>query len=69
MAIGGLLGAGAGLVATAATPTVSFALVAQASVVGLIVGGIAGALRAPQQKKGIVASKGRSQTQTRGNGS
>jgi hypothetical protein len=69
MAIGGLLGTGAGLVATAATPTVSFALVAQASVVGLIVGGIAGALRAPQQKKGIVASKGRSQTQTRGNGS
>jgi hypothetical protein len=51
MAIGGLLGTGAGLVATAATPTVSFALVALASVVGLIVGGIAGALRAPQQKK------------------
>lgn len=51
MAIGGLLGAGAGLVATAATTTVSFALIAQASVVGLIIGGIAGALRAPQRKK------------------
>lgn len=51
MAIGGLLGAGAGLVATAATTTVSFAMIAQASVVGLIVGGIAGALRAPQRKK------------------
>ena len=49
MAIGGLLGAGAGLVATAATPTVSLALIAQTSVVGMIMGGIAGALRGPRR--------------------
>jgi hypothetical protein len=51
MAIGGLLGAGAGLVAGAATMTVSLGLVAQTAVVGLIVGGVAGALRAPQRSK------------------
>lgn len=50
MAIGGLLGAGAGLVAAAATATVSLALIAQTSVVGLIIGGVAGALRGPQRK-------------------
>jgi len=49
MAIGGLLGAGAGLVATAATPTGSLALIAQTSVVGMIMGGIAGALRGPRR--------------------
>lgn len=49
MAIGGVLGAGAGLVATAATPTVSLALIAQTSVVGMIMGGIAGALRGPRR--------------------
>lgn len=51
MAIGGLLGAGAGLVALAATATASLALVAQTSVVGLIIGGVAGALRGPKRDK------------------
>jgi hypothetical protein len=51
MAIGGLLGAGAGLVAVAATATASLALIAQTSVVGLIVGGVAGALRGPNREK------------------
>lgn len=51
MAIGGLLGAGAGLVATAATTTVSLALIAQTSVIGLILGGVAGALRGQQRRK------------------
>lgn len=51
MAIGGLLGAGAGLVATAATTTVSLALIAQTAIVGVVAGGIAGALRSPQRKK------------------
>jgi hypothetical protein len=51
MAIGGLLGAGAGLVAAAATTTLSLSLIAQASIVGLIAGGVAGALRSPQPKK------------------
>lgn len=51
MAIGALLGAGAGLVAGAATTTVSLALIAQTSVVGLIAGGVAGALRRPQVRK------------------
>lgn len=45
MTIGALLGAGAGLVAAAATATVSVALIAQTTVAGLIVGGVAGALR------------------------
>lgn len=51
MAIGGLLGAGAGLVAAAATTTVSLPLIVQTSIVGVIVGGIAGALRSPQREK------------------
>lgn len=51
MAIGGLLGAGAGLIAAAATTTVSLALIAQTAVVGVIAGGVAGALRSPQRKK------------------
>lgn len=51
MAIGGLLGAGAGLVAAAATATVSLALIAQTSVAGLIIGGVAGALRGPRKPK------------------
>lgn len=51
MAIGGLLGAGAGLIAGAATTTVSLALIAQTSVVGLIAGGVAGALRGTQRRK------------------
>jgi len=51
MAIGGLAGAGAGLLAATATTNASLALIAQTSVVGLIVGGVAGALRAPQRKE------------------
>ena len=51
MAIGGLLGAGAGLVAAAATATASLALIAQTSVVGVVVGGVAGALRGPSRHK------------------
>jgi len=51
MAIGGLLGAGAGLVAAAATTTVSLSLIVQTSIVGVIAGGVAGALRSPQRKK------------------
>lgn len=51
MAIGGLLGAGAGLVAAAATTTVSLSLIMQTSIVGVIAGGVAGALRSPQRKK------------------
>lgn len=51
MAIGGLLGAGAGVVAAAATATFSLALIAQTSVIGLIIGGVAGALRRPQVGK------------------
>lgn len=51
MAIGGLLGAGAGLVAAAATTTFSVALIVQASIIGLIVGGVAGALRRPQRRQ------------------
>jgi len=50
MAIGGLLGASAGLVAAAATTTVSLSLIAQAGIVGVIAGGVAGALRSPQRK-------------------
>lgn len=48
--IGGLLGAGAGLVVVAATTTASLALVAQTTLVGLIIGGVAGALRRPARK-------------------
>lgn len=44
MAAGALLGAGAGLVITAVTVP-SLVLVAQASVVGLIIGGVSGAVR------------------------
>jgi len=51
MAIGGLIGAGAGLVATAGMTTVSLSLIVQTSVVGLIMGGVAGALRREQQRK------------------
>jgi hypothetical protein len=51
MAIGGLLGAGAGLVAAAATTTVSLSLIVQTSIVGVIAGGVAGALRSPQRKQ------------------
>jgi len=51
MTTGALLGAGAGLVAAAATTAVSIAVVAQASVFGLIVGGVAGALRARPRNK------------------
>ena len=43
MAAGALLGAGAGLVISALTVP-SLALVAQASVVGLIIGGVSGAV-------------------------
>lgn len=50
MAIGALLGAGAGLVAAAATATTSLALIAQTTVVGLIIGGVAGALRGPAKQ-------------------
>ena len=49
MAIGALLGAAAGLVATAATATLSLALIAQTTVAGLVVGGVAGALRGPKR--------------------
>ncbi len=47
MTIGALLGAGVGLVVAAATATASVALIAQTTVAGLIVGGVAGALRRP----------------------
>jgi hypothetical protein len=47
MTIGALLGAGAGLIVAAATATASVALIAQTTVAGLIVGGVAGALRKP----------------------
>jgi hypothetical protein len=45
MTIGALLGAGAGLIVTAATATASLALIAQTTVAGLVVGGVAGAIK------------------------
>lgn len=51
MAIGGLLGAGAGLVVAAATTTFSIALIMQTSIIGLIVGGVAGALGRPRGRR------------------
>lgn len=48
MTIGGLLGAGVGLVVTAATAA-SLAVVAQTTVAGLIIGGAVNALRKPRQ--------------------
>jgi len=50
MTIGALLGAGAGLVAAAATATASLALIAQTTIVGLIIGGVTGALRGPARE-------------------
>jgi hypothetical protein len=47
MVLGAVLGAGVGLVATVATATASLALIAQTTVVGLIVGGVAGAIKRP----------------------
>ena len=47
MVLGSVLGAGVGLVATAATAAASLALIAQTTVVGLIVGGVAGAIKRP----------------------
>ena len=47
MVLGSVLGAGVGLIATVATATASLALIAQTTVVGLIVGGVAGAIRRP----------------------
>jgi len=50
MTIGALLGAGAGLVAAAATATASVVLIAQTTVIGLVIGGVAGALRGPARE-------------------
>jgi hypothetical protein len=50
MTIGGLLGAGVGLVAAAATATVSLALIAQTTMAGLVIGGVAGALKGAADK-------------------
>jgi hypothetical protein len=47
LVIGSALGAGVGLVATVATATASLALIAQTTVAGLIVGGVAGVLKRP----------------------
>lgn len=51
MTIGGLLGAGVGLVAAAATATASVALIAQTTVAGLVIGGVAGALKGTAKKQ------------------
>lgn len=45
MVLGSVLGAGVGLLATIATATASLALIAQTTVAGLIIGGVAGAAR------------------------
>lgn len=47
LVIGAVLGAGVGLIATAAMATASLALIAQTTVAGLIVGGVAGAIKRP----------------------
>lgn len=47
MVLGSVLGAGVGLIATVATATASLALIAQTTIAGLIIGGVAGAIKRP----------------------
>lgn len=47
MVLGSVLGAGVGLIATVAVATASLALIAQTTVAGLIIGGVAGAIKRP----------------------